>query len=131
MQPLQWKKDSDKIKNKIIFGGYLMKKRLLSLLLALCLLCSMLPITAFAASSQPVYVAFSSDVHSKTTNASDSGHSPYRLNNWLTKVSQAIGATFDNMVFCGDNAGVGSFDADTLQTADFSGQGGEGLLGCI
>ena len=81
-----------------------MKKRIASILLALCLIFAMMPVTAFAASSQPVYVAFTSDVHSKTTNASDSGHSPYRLNNWITKVSQSVGATFDNMVFCGDNA---------------------------
>ena len=91
-----------------------MRKRILSLLLALCLFCSLLPVTAFAAPSiQPVYVAFTSDVHSKTTDASDSGHSPYRLNNWITKVSNTVGAVFDTMVFCGDSAdGTGAANGD-------------------
>ena len=115
-----------------------MKKRVISLLLILCMLCSVLPVPALAASSKTVYVAFTSDVHSKTTNASDSGHSPYRLNNWISNVSQAVGMTFDNMVFCGDSAdGTGASNGtdfwNNVQTvmdvaASNSGLKGNGLF---
>ena len=57
------------------------------------------------------FVAFSSDVHSKTTSTTEG--SPARLNTWLNNVSGVVGGTFDTMAFCGDNAdGTGSANDD-------------------
>ena len=88
--------------------------RFLSLLLIIVILIGMLPApVASAVATETVYLAFSSDVHSKTTSKTDSGHSPYRLNNWVTSVAGVIGADFEDMVFCGDNAdGSGAANGD-------------------
>lgn len=64
--------------------------------------------------SGAVYLAFTSDVHSKTTSTTASGHSPARLNSWLNGVSETLGGyDFIDMVFCGDNAdGTGAANGD-------------------
>ena len=93
-------------------------KRAFSMLLALCLVLSLLPFGTFAASSgytataaagqstavtaatadATTYLAFSSDVHNGGDNTSAN-----RLNTWINTVTAKTGRNIDVMSFCGDN----------------------------
>ncbi|MCF0137795.1 MAG: hypothetical protein HUJ66_05485, partial [Oscillospiraceae bacterium] len=80
-----------------------MRKRLLSFILALVLICTLLPFAAFAAGGT-VYVGFTSDVHGETGN----------LTNWFTNLP--VGSSnLQNMGYCGDY----SYSSGTSYINDF------------
>ena len=89
-------------------------KRAFSMLLALCLVLSLLPFGTFAASSgttaagqtaagttaaadATTYLAFSSDAHNSGDNQSAN-----RLDQWITNVTAKVGDDIDVMSYCGD-----------------------------
>ena len=82
-------------------------RRILSVLLALSLVLQFSPFTVRAQSNDPIYLAFTSDIHTKygdgtTTYAASSVAT---LDNWVSSVSQNLGGvTFEAMGFCGDLA---------------------------
>ena len=84
-----------------------MKKKLLAILLVLIMLVGMLPTSVFAAESETVYLAFTSDVHNGYSGWGGSGSSvtaAERLDNWLDGVASHLGGiSFEAMGFCGDN----------------------------
>ena len=70
-----------------------MKKRLLSVLLVLCMMCTLIPISALAADGgSSVYLGFTSDVHDSVS----------ALDSWEKNVNKAIEPDMDYMLFCGD-----------------------------
>ncbi|MBR0152231.1 MAG: Ig-like domain-containing protein, partial [Lachnospiraceae bacterium] len=78
-----------------------MKRRLLALWLALCLVLSVLPGSVFAAGSSTI-LAFTSDVHNKSDNQSAN-----RLKGWIDEVRDQTGH-IDYMGFCGDLGDAGA-----------------------
>ena len=93
-----------------------MKKRMFSMLLALCLVCSLLPLGGFAAENgmnsaaaettaneedADVYVCFTSDVHNKSSNESAN-----RLTQWINNVTAKVGKGIDAFGSCGDYGAV-------------------------
>ncbi|NLE25754.1 MAG: hypothetical protein GX625_10530, partial [Clostridiaceae bacterium] len=90
-----------------------MKKKLLAILLVLIMLVGMLPTSVFAAESETVYLAFTSDVHNGYSGWGGSGSSvtaAERLDNWLDGVASHLGGiSFDAMGFCGDNGSSSAY----------------------
>ena len=70
-----------------------MKKRLLTIFLALCMLCTLIPISAVAANEDSsVYLGFTSDIHDSVS----------ELDSWQKNVNAAIEPDLEYMLFCGD-----------------------------